>query len=184
MLPLQGHLLAHIVRAALLIGSLWSAFNGNAGIGALLIVSLIASLIVFEITRRAFGITGAWLDLLFALLVAFDNLFGLALGFYATVPYWDVATHYTTSIFLAVSALVLAERAYPPLITQAPKPTIVAALVLFALGLGALWELGEYASDILRATTFQKSLDNTMQDLFVDLIAGLIVGVAWANRKT
>ena len=179
----KGHVLGHGVRALLAIGMIWSALQGQSGTALLLLASLAATLIAYRVTRHALAETGPWLDLLFALLIAFNNLFGLALDFYTTIPFWDAATHYTTGIFLAVSALVLVQRAYPPLVMQAPKPTIVVALALFSLGLGGLWEIGEFASDALRMSTFQGNLNNTMQDLIVDLIAGLVVGVAWVSRK-
>ena len=60
---------------------------------------------------------------------------------------------------------------------------IVMDIILFSVGLGGLWEMGEYAADVLKHTTFQGGLDNTMQDLIVDAIAGLVVGVSWVKRK-
>ena len=126
---------------------------------------------------------GIYLDVLFALLIVFNNLFGLVLDYYHTVPGWDIATHYTTSLFLAVSALVVLERGYSQMLKQVPKLAVVFAVTLFALGLGGLWEIGEFASDYLRGTDFQQGLTNTMQDLIVDLAAGIVVGSAWAWKR-
>jgi hypothetical protein len=123
------------------------------------------------------------MDLLFSLLVVFNNLLGLAFAFYYTIPGWDIVTHYTTSLFLAVSALILLQKAYPQLLMQAPPILVVLAMILFALGLGSLWEIGEFVSDYLRGTDFQHGLTNTMQDLIVDLIAGLVVGIAWVKSR-
>ncbi len=133
--------------------------------------------------ERFFGPSGVYLDLMFALLIVFNNLFGLVLDFYHTVLGWDIATHYTTSLFLGVSALVLLERGFPQMLKQVPKPAVIFGVLMFSLGLGALWEIGEFASDILRGTDFQHGLINTMQDLIVDMVAGIVVGVAWVLKR-
>ncbi len=178
-----GHTIAWGLRALLALGALYFLFQGDWAVFGILLFSLGATGLVHYITKHYLGKTGSWMDLMFSLLVVFNNLFGLGFAFYYTVPGWDIVTHYTTSLFLAVSALILLQKAYPQLLIQAPKVLVVLAMVMFALGLGALWEIGEFASDYLRGTDFQHGLTNTMQDLIVDLIAGLVVGVAWVKSR-
>lgn len=178
-----GHIIAWGLRALLLIGALYFLLQGDWAVFGILLFSLGATGLVHYITQHYLGQTGQWMDLMFSLLVVFNNLLGLGFAFYYTVPGWDIVTHYTTSLFLAVSALILLQKAYPQLLMQAPKVLVVLAMIMFSLGLGSLWEIGEFASDYLRGTDFQHGLTNTMQDLIVDMIAGLIVGIAWVNRK-
>ncbi len=178
-----GRIIALGLRGVLLLGIIWALLQGRLDYVGILGVSVIASAIVGWIQRRFFGPMGIYLDVLFALLIVFNNLFGLVLDYYHTVPGWDIATHYTTSLFLAVSALVVLERGYSQMLKQVPKLAVVFAVTLFALGLGGLWEIGEFASDYLRGTDFQQGLTNTMQDLIVDLAAGIVVGSAWAWKR-
>lgn len=178
-----GHQVAWALRALLGIGAIYFLIQGNLPTFGILLLSVGASGLVYYLCRHFLGKTGQYMDLMFTLLVVFNNLLGLAFDFYHTVPGWDIATHYTTSLFLAVSALILMQKGYPQLLTQAPKPLVVTAVILFSLGLGGLWEIGEFLSDFLRATDFQHGLTNTMQDLIVDLVAGIVVGVAWVERK-
>lgn len=178
-----GRTIALGLRGILLLGLVWALMQGRLDYVGILGASVIASAAVGWVQRRYFGPMGIYLDVLFALLIVFNNLFGLVFDFYHTVPGWDIATHYTTSIFLAVSALVLLERGYPQMLKQVPKPAVVFAVALFALGLGGLWEIGEFSSDFLRSTDFQQGLTNTMQDLIVDLVAGIVVGSAWAWKR-
>ena len=152
----------------------------NVGI---LLITLGASGLVYYITKHFVGDSGQYMDLMFALLVTFNNFLGLAFDFYHTVPYWDIATHYTTSLFLAVSALILLQKAHPQIVFNEKPIVIAGAIMLFSLGLGGLWEIGEFLSDFFRQTDFQHGLVNTMQDLIVDLAAGLVVGIAWIGRK-
>ncbi len=178
-----GYQIGWILRAILGIG-VWYALTQNHWIAAgILLMSLGASGLVYSICRHYLGETGQWMDVLFGLLIVFNNLFGMVLDFYHTVPGWDVATHYTTSAFLAVGALVLMQKAYPVVLLESPKIIIMMAMVLFSLGLGAAWEIMEYAADILFNASTQNGLANTMQDLVVDGIAGIVVGTAWVQTR-
>ena len=98
------------LRILLVLGLAWALLQGRWDHVGILGASIIASAFVGWAQRRFFGPMGVYLDVLFALLIVFNNLFGLVLDYYHTVPGWDIATHYTTSIFLAVSALVELER--------------------------------------------------------------------------
>ncbi len=171
------------LRIMLIAGLAWALLQNRWDYVGILGTSIVASALVGWMQRRFFGPMGVYLDVLFALLIVFNNLFGLVLDFYHTVPGWDIATHYTTSIFLAVSALVVLERGYPQMLHLVPKLAVVFAVVLFSLGLGGLWEIGEFASDFLRGTDFQHGLTNTMQDLMIDAAAGIIVGIAWVWKR-
>lgn len=179
-----GHLAAWGIRGILLLGMIGFLLEGKLILAGILLMSFAASGLIYYVCKHYFGKTGEYLDVLFALLVLFNNYFGVVLDFYHTVPGWDIATHYTTSLFLAVSALVLMQRAYAVVLAEAPSAIIVMAMVLFSLGLGGMWEIGEFVSDYLRGTDFQQGLVNTMQDLIVDMFAGLIVGVAWVKTHT
>ena len=178
-----GHWLAWGVRMILLIGMLGYILQGKFVLAGILLMSFAGSGIIYYISRHYFGHMGDYLDFLFSLLVLFNNYFGLVLDFYHTVPGWDIATHYTTSAFLAVSALVLMQRAYPIVLNEAPPVLVVAAIFLFSLGLGGIWEIGEFASDALRGSNFHQGLVNTMQDFLVDGIAGIVVGIAWVKTR-
>lgn len=177
----NGHILAWGLRLLLAGGMLYFLIQFKLVYAGILLMSFAASGLVYYICKHYFGKTGEYLDVLFALLIVFNNFFGLVLDFYHVVPGWDIATHYTTSLFLAVSALILMQRAYGVVLAEAPAIIIIMAMVLFSLGLGGLWEIGEFASDYLRDTDFQHGLVNTMQDLIVDLVAGLVVGIAWVK---
>lgn len=178
-----GHLLAWGLRGILLIAILGYVLEIKFVLAGILLMSFAGSGLIYYVCKHYFGKTGEYLDVLFALLVVFNNYFGVVLDFYHTVPGWDIATHYTTSAFLAVSALVLMQRAYAVVLAEAPPVIIVMAMILFSLGLGGLWEIGEFTSDFLRGTNFQQGLVNTMQDLIIDMVAGLVVGFAWVKRN-
>lgn len=178
-----GHAAGWGLRALLGVAVLAELLQGNWANAGILLMSVGASGLVYYLARHWLGNTGQYLDVLFTLLVVFNNLLGLVLDFYHTVPGWDIATHYTTSLFLAVSGLILAQKAHPHFLLEEKAAIIVFFMVIFSLGLGGLWEIGEYSADVLRGTDFQHGLANTMQDLIVDGIAGMAVGVTWVRAR-
>ncbi|MEK6902462.1 MAG: hypothetical protein AABX02_02650 [archaeon] len=178
-----GFVLAWGLRATMALGIVYFLVQQQWSNVGIMLVSLGASGLAYYVMKHYVGESGQYMDLMLALLIVFNNLLGLAFDFYHTVPYWDIATHYTTSLFLAVSALILLQKAHPQLVYNEKPIVIGMAIMLFALGLGGLWEIGEFLSDFFRQTDFQHGLQNTMQDLIVDLVAGLVVGFAWTQRK-
>lgn len=178
-----GHTIAWGLRAILLIGMSGYLLEGKFVLAGILLMSFAGSGLIYYVCRHYFGKTGEYLDVLFALLVVFNNYFGVVLDFYHTVPGWDIATHYTTSLFLGVTALVLMQRAYAVVLVEAPPVIVVMAMILFSLGLGGVWEIGEFVSDFLRGTNFQQGLVNTMQDLIIDGVSGTVVGIAWVRTR-
>ncbi|MDP2666946.1 MAG: hypothetical protein Q8P05_05610 [Candidatus Diapherotrites archaeon] len=179
----KGHFIAHLLRGALVIGIILSFIQGKGDHALFLILGLAGSGIIYYVTSSWIQGIGEWMDVLFALLVVFDTLLGVGLGFYNNIPGWDVATHYTTSLFLGVGALLLLERAYPAMLFQTKKELVVMAMVLFSLGIGGLWEISEFWADYFFNTSSQISLTNTMQDLMVDGIAGGVVGILWVGQR-
>lgn len=106
----------------------------------------------------------------------FATLFlGEVFDFYNRYWWWDVVLHGGSAIgfgligFLAVFMLFQGDRyAAPPL-------AIGLFGFCFAVNIGAIWEVFEYAMDQTFGMNMQKSgLQDTMWDLIVDAIGGLI----------
>lgn len=109
-------------------------------------------------------------------LAPFFAAWGLGEGFelFARVPLWDSFTH---ALGGAMAFSLGAAWARPRL---RAGPAAVALLgVGAALAAGALWEIGEFASDQLLATFTQNGNSDTMSDLCFDLAGGAAAAL-WA----
>ena len=125
-----------------------------------------------------------------AVIFVFASLFlGEMQGYYVKYWWWDIALHSGSGLVLGIFGFLLIHviNEHEDLHMHM-KPEFVALFTFsFALGLGALWEIFEFATDLLLGTTMQKSLTDTMTDLVVDGIGAFIVailGYSYLNDRT
>lgn len=113
------------------------------------------------------------------LLVAFilGELAGQLLGFHEIVPEYDAIMHFVGGALVSsVIINFLVERLH-----QYSYITNVFA----TLGVGALWEIAEFAADAILGTALQPGLGDTMLDLIVVLSASVIINTIywWRHVK-
>ncbi len=99
--------------------------------------------------------------------------FGEGLGLFERLGWWDCLTH-----ALGGAAMFGLWWAWGAQRLRAGEITQALLGAALALAAGALWEIGEYASDSLLGTFTQAGNDDTMRDLIFDLAGGLLG--AWA----
>ena len=94
-------------------------------------------------------------------------------GFYVRYPLWDYALHTIAGIAFAAFA------ALPARVLRVPPVALFA--FLFGTSCGVLWEVFEYAVDVVFGIDTQKDLTDTMHDLICNT-AGSAVG-AWIGGR-
>lgn len=122
-----------------------------------------------------------------ALLFVFAALFlGEVQRYYERIAWWDLALHVSSGLLLGILGFllvyVLNENSK---IELQLRPRFVALFAfLFAVSVGTLWELFEFAMDGLFGTNMQKpmfddpsGLTDTMWDLLVDMLGALAISV-------
>ena len=113
---------------------------------------------------------------------------GSVLGFYARFSWWDLLMHGSFGLVAAVALYGLLMREHPN--------TFGSWLLLFlaVMGSGAMWELMEFASDLLFHGDAQRvgqalregvsPIRDTMTDLLVTIIGPLLMGIwLWIQKK-
>ena len=129
-----------------------------------------------------------------ALLFVFAALFlGEVRSYYDKIWWWDIALHSTSGLlmgifgFLLVYVLNESER-----IAFSMTPRFIAFFAfMFAVAVGALWEIFEYSMDLIFGANMQKAMFNdpsgltdTMWDMIVNTIgASLISVLGWWYMK-
>jgi uncharacterized membrane protein YjdF len=130
-----------------------------------------------------------------AITFIFASLFmGEVWQFYARVWWWDIALHATSGLLLGIFGFLLVYALNEDRhIDLHMKPHFVAFFAfLFAVAVGATWEIFEYAMDALFGTTMQKpmwndpsGLTDTMWDLIVDAGGALIISLlGWRHLRS
>jgi len=134
-------------------------------------------------------------------------ILGDGLDFYGRYPWWDSLLHFMSGMVLSFIALWLAHIVMPDesRILFRNKYFLALYLLMFTLGSGALWEICEYTYDDLFHTNTQQfmqttsgsiytdddiplqgheALRDTMTDLTLDFLGGLIIAVYVLIRHT
>ena len=153
--------------------SLWEGLWRSAFVGTLTLLLTFLPLIFqrmadFRLPR-----------LLISIIVAFSIctlVMGEVFDFYEKYWWWDVALHTGSAMMFGVFGVILIMLIFDNASIKA-SPKMVAFLAMcFAIAVGAIWEIFEFAMDQLFGLNMQKSgLIDTMWDLIVDTL-GAIVG--------
>jgi uncharacterized membrane protein YjdF len=124
---------------------------------------------------------------LMAIAFVFASLFlGEIHGYYSRFWWWDIALHSCSGFLLGIIGFLLVHVLNETEDIEVHlKPGFVALFAfLFAVGIGALWEIFEFAMDSLFGMNMQKAmsgdpsgLTDTMWDLIVDTLGALIIAV-------
>jgi len=122
-----------------------------------------------------------------AVLFVFSSLFlGEVRGYYLRFWWWDVALHTASGFLLGILGFLLVHVLNEEEeIELHMKPGFVALFAfVFAVGMGALWEIYEFGMDALFGLNMQKEmlgdpsgLTDTMWDLIVDTVGAFIIAI-------
>lgn len=124
---------------------------------------------------------------LLAIAFVFASLFlGEIRGYYSRFWWWDIALHSCSGILLGIIGFLLVHVLNETKdIGVHMKPGFVAFFAfLFAVGIGALWEIFEFSMDSFFGMNMQKEmlgdpsgLTDTMWDLIVDTLGALVIAL-------
>jgi hypothetical protein len=127
---------------------------------------------------------------IFSTLFVFATLFlGEVRDFYEKIWWWDLALHGSSGFLLGLLGfLVLYLLNESAVVNFRMRPAFLALFAyFFSIGLGAMWEIFEFAMDQLAGTTMQKpmfddpsGLTDTMWDLIIDATGAILAsGMGW-----
>lgn len=127
------------------------------------------------------------LEILIIILIYSSIFLGEIHNYYTLFWWWDALLHTFSGIVLGLIGFILLRILYQEEKIKARPFIIVLFSFCFALALGSLWEIFEFAMDSLFGLNMQKSgLLDTMGDLIADSIGAFIVclfGYIYLKRK-
>ncbi|MDX1579126.1 MAG: hypothetical protein R3266_11610, partial [Gemmatimonadota bacterium] len=107
-------------------------------------------------------------------------------GYYLRFWWWDIALHTASGFLLGILGFLLVHVLNETENVEVHlRPRFVALFAfMFAVGLGALWEIFEYSMDVIFGMDMQKAmlgdpsgLTDTMWDLIVDTVGAAVIAV-------
>jgi len=164
------------IRAIILVLALISLAKGDE---LWAIAGFISFFLTFlpAIVKREFGVSiGVELEALIMIALLL-HLVGGALEFY-TKYNWDFLTHLVSSVLIAAMGLasIYTIDRYDNSINLTPI-SLAFLTIIFTIAAGALWEIGEFASDIFFGTSEQYNYFDTMHDLIIDALGGVCIAI-------
>ena len=97
--------------------------------------------------------------------------------YYNKFWWWDSLLHLGSGVMLGVAGFLIIFILYETKQFSSSALLVSFLVVCFALALGTLWEVFEFALDQTLKTTLQPDLFDTMKDLINDSIGAVIVAV-------
>lgn len=146
--------------------------------------SLIALIIAFTpaLIEKNYKVSLPWLVEFLILLTLVLHIIGSLLDWFSSIGFFSSLMHFLGTTTVALLAFIIV---YTLNLTKKVRlsPLFIGIFtVVFALAVGAVWEIGEFACDQTLGTNFQRDygLDpivDTMYDLIWDFIAALFVAI-------
>ena len=180
--------LSFILKAILVVGAIFMFWQGQyQSVVEILIILMITMLPVLLGKRFSVRIPHGFETL--AVVFVFMSLFlGEVYSYYTIYWWWDLILHSGSAFLLGILGFllvyVLNEKED---IDLDLNPNFIALFAfMFAMGIGAIWEIFEFSMDQIFGLNMQKSgLVDTMWDLIVDAIGALIISIlGWGYIKT
>ncbi len=173
--PSRGVYLTYLIQGLILIASAASILAGEYLLGLSAGLAFLLTLAPAIVTRNL-RLCLPWEISLFIAVSLYLHIMGLAGGYYVSLaPYYDKLTHLVSSAAIAFIAFFIAIIAGQRGEIRLTTPTIVAFILTTTLAAGAIWEIAEFAIDQVFGTNLQLGNTDTMGDLIMDLIGGMIV---------
>jgi hypothetical protein len=171
--------MAWVLRAAIAATAIAHLLGGDPLYGLFCIAAVVIVLIPAAVAKSSLGNLPIRIELAVLWIVVADMTLGQLGGLYLSVPWYDKALHLGNSALLGMVAFLAVYMLH--FIGRSRQHPWVdgAAILLLTLGLGALWEIGEYAIDQVLGRATQGApgmgpLDDTMWDLILDGSGGLL----------
>lgn len=174
--------LSFALQAVLLVGvvgAVWEQQWLNAVItGGIIVITLIPFLM-----HRSFRIFIPPEFSFLAIAFVFAALFlGEVRGYYDRFWWWDVALHISSGFLLGIVGFLLVHllNEMEEIDVHLKAGFVAFFAFMFAVGMGALWEIFEYTAGRYFGITmlgFEGALTDTMWDLIVDTVGALVISV-------
>ena len=108
------------------------------------------------------------------------HTFGLVRGLYDDAWWWDELTHFVSSSLVGMLAAIgLFLFDLHSVKIKVPRWGYPIMVLIFSIMMGVVWEVAEFAGDVLAGTRMPYSLVDTLSDCYVDMLGGLAASIIW-----
>ncbi len=142
-----------------------------------ILITLVPSLL-----KRNFHVTLPWVLDFMITITLFVHIAGGVLSLYRTFPLYDKIAHFISAVFISFLAFIviyILDEYWEGL--HMDKYAMAFFVIVATMAMGVVWEFNEWVTDLVFGTNSQWGLQDTMTDLLVDTIGGIIMAVVGVN---
>lgn len=182
-IPRWETLLSWFLESIILLGGLYQLVLGVPVVGLFILVSLGIILYPRFFTGNYILKFPIEIEILLFLMVIFQLIVGETIGFYTNVPMYDKVVHYVLPFFIGLVAFLIFYTMQQSGRVKTGNGIAILFIILITLGIGTLWEIIEYGSDMLiwpmnhwhhfQGNALENAYFDTMNDLLVNFIGGI-----------
>ncbi len=180
-------LLTRVIWTLLLLFAAYALVRVRLEIAAVSLITLALSMAPVLVARWAEIEVPRYFIAAITLFIGGTLFLGEVFQFYYRFWWWDIAMHGSSAIGFGLIGLILVFMMFQGDRYAAPPWALAFFAFCFAMTMGTLWEIFEFAMDHSFGTNMQKSgLNDTMGDLIVDAAGatfGAFVGYAWLTER-
>ncbi len=163
-----------IIMIALFLIALWqSDLNWVFGAGFAVFLTFVPMLL-----ERNYHISLPWILEILIVFALFLHIGGGVLSIYYTIPLYDKFAHFVSSFlvaFISFAVIYILDEYWTGL--HMDRRAMAFVVIVSTMAFGVVWEFIEWGSDLIFVTHEQWGLTDTMTDLLVDTIGGILMAL-------
>lgn len=178
--------LSLIIQLVLVVQVAIALFRQQWAVGFFTLVIALMALVPTVLERRFHVYIPSKFQLLTIFIVFAAFFLGEVQDYYNRFWWWDIALHGTTGFLMGIVGflMIYVFSRLEPSGLRLQSSAVALLAFMFALGAGAIWEVGEFLLDRYLGTNLQKptpadpsGLTDTMIDLIVDAAGALLIAL-------
>jgi hypothetical protein len=175
--PPRGIYLAYTVQGLILLAAASSILAGEYFLGLAAAFAFLLTMVPSLVTKNLRFCLPWEINFLVAASLYIHVMGHVGEYYFTLAPYYDKLAHLVASVTVALLAFFLALLAERRGEIRLTGPAIAVFILASTLAAGAAWEIYEFTVDQVFGTNLQFGNTDTMSDLIVDLVGGVIVAV-------
>lgn len=170
--------LAYLLSFSLIVAIARSVWVGNWEVLFISAVTLVLFYLPAAIEKQLHIHLPVEMQFVIVLFIYASVFLGEVKGYYTAFWWWDIVLHTGSGLALGFAGFIILFSLYTGNKVEASPILLAMFSFCFAVAIGAVWEIFEYAMDRTFGLNMQKSgLTDTMWDLIVDSVGALLASI-------
>ncbi len=181
-MPFPRSIARAILRGAILVSAVVAVVRGDVLYGMYCLAALGLTTLLATLAKRAEVGAPVAIDVVLLGLLVSDMTLGNTVGLYLSWSWYDKVLHFGSSTVIGLLGFLAVYIAHVTGRLRFHRWLDGIAILIVTVGLGAIWEIGEYAVDTAFGRATQgapglAALDDTMIDLVLDAMGAVVAAI-------